>query len=338
MHECVEGGAEEYLVKPVTRKEVQHIWQHVARKRSAGALAGAIPQGAAATPLVQAMAAAISSVAAVAVAMPMPPEAAQAAAAVHRCSSMEQEQAVSVVAAAPPSAPPTHQQQPPDLEAVGQFLSLLREEKKQQLSQAAQHVAALDEDIAACGPLAAAARCGCAEGADCAPAAKRARIARVPTTDAEEESSTLDPPSSWQAAAAAAAPEAVPGAEAGARWARVAPLADRLQELFFEQRQLATAHQQTTGGWAGVFGERWARDVNHLHTRYTLTSCCRKRASGRLCAGPERLGATDELADEGVPAGRRPGQSAGNGECGERKERGGNSMRGILDVGRIDQW
>lgn len=39
--QCVQGGAEEYLVKPVTRKEVQHIWQHVLRKRSAAA---AVPQ------------------------------------------------------------------------------------------------------------------------------------------------------------------------------------------------------------------------------------------------------------------------------------------------------
>jgi len=31
--ECVKGGAEEYLVKPVTRKEVQHIWQHVLRQQ-----------------------------------------------------------------------------------------------------------------------------------------------------------------------------------------------------------------------------------------------------------------------------------------------------------------
>ena len=30
---CEEGGAEEYLVKPVTQKEVANIWQHVLRKR-----------------------------------------------------------------------------------------------------------------------------------------------------------------------------------------------------------------------------------------------------------------------------------------------------------------
>lgn len=35
VYECVSSGAEEYLVKPVTRKEVQHMWQHVLRKRSA---------------------------------------------------------------------------------------------------------------------------------------------------------------------------------------------------------------------------------------------------------------------------------------------------------------
>ncbi len=34
VNECVSSGAEEYLVKPVTRKEVQHMWQHVLKKRS----------------------------------------------------------------------------------------------------------------------------------------------------------------------------------------------------------------------------------------------------------------------------------------------------------------
>lgn len=37
VYECVNSGAEEYLVKPVTQKEVQYIWQHVLRKRSAAA-------------------------------------------------------------------------------------------------------------------------------------------------------------------------------------------------------------------------------------------------------------------------------------------------------------
>lgn len=41
VYECVEGGAEEYLVKPVTHKEVRHIWQHVLKKRSA---ATTVPQ------------------------------------------------------------------------------------------------------------------------------------------------------------------------------------------------------------------------------------------------------------------------------------------------------
>ena len=31
--ECIRGGAEDYLLKPVTRKEVQHIWQHVWRRQ-----------------------------------------------------------------------------------------------------------------------------------------------------------------------------------------------------------------------------------------------------------------------------------------------------------------
>lgn len=41
VYECVESGAEEYLVKPVTHKEVRHIWQHVLKKRS---MATTVPQ------------------------------------------------------------------------------------------------------------------------------------------------------------------------------------------------------------------------------------------------------------------------------------------------------
>lgn len=40
--DCVTYGAEEYLVKPVTRKEVVNMWQHVVRKQTA--LTAAVPQ------------------------------------------------------------------------------------------------------------------------------------------------------------------------------------------------------------------------------------------------------------------------------------------------------
>ena len=33
--EAIKGGAEEYLVKPVTRKEVANIWQYVWKRLSA---------------------------------------------------------------------------------------------------------------------------------------------------------------------------------------------------------------------------------------------------------------------------------------------------------------
>lgn len=33
--QAIKGGAEEYLVKPVTRKEVQNIWQHVWKRLQA---------------------------------------------------------------------------------------------------------------------------------------------------------------------------------------------------------------------------------------------------------------------------------------------------------------
>ena len=32
--ECVKQGAEDYLLKPVTQKEIKQIWQHVWRRRS----------------------------------------------------------------------------------------------------------------------------------------------------------------------------------------------------------------------------------------------------------------------------------------------------------------
>ncbi|KAF5833547.1 hypothetical protein DUNSADRAFT_10078 [Dunaliella salina] len=46
VYECIRGGAEEYLIKPVTRKEVQNIWTHIIRRLNhpptgAGAGAGA---------------------------------------------------------------------------------------------------------------------------------------------------------------------------------------------------------------------------------------------------------------------------------------------------------
>ncbi|EFN57379.1 hypothetical protein CHLNCDRAFT_142774 [Chlorella variabilis] len=57
--ECVQQGAEEYLVKPVTKKEVQHIWQHVWRKRCAAAQVPQLPLEAAAAAAAAAGAAAL---------------------------------------------------------------------------------------------------------------------------------------------------------------------------------------------------------------------------------------------------------------------------------------
>ena len=31
--ECIRAGAEDYLLKPLTKKEVQYIWQHVWRRK-----------------------------------------------------------------------------------------------------------------------------------------------------------------------------------------------------------------------------------------------------------------------------------------------------------------
>ena len=38
--ECIQGGAEDYLLKPVARKDVQHVWQHAWRRRGAAAASG----------------------------------------------------------------------------------------------------------------------------------------------------------------------------------------------------------------------------------------------------------------------------------------------------------
>ena len=36
--ECIRAGAEDYLLKPLTKKEVQYIWQHVWRRKHQPAL------------------------------------------------------------------------------------------------------------------------------------------------------------------------------------------------------------------------------------------------------------------------------------------------------------
>ncbi len=41
VYECIRGGAEEYLIKPVTRKEVQNIWTHIIRRLNNTPTAGA---------------------------------------------------------------------------------------------------------------------------------------------------------------------------------------------------------------------------------------------------------------------------------------------------------
>jgi hypothetical protein len=45
MYNCIKGGAEEYLVKPVTKKEVQNIWTHVIRRLHASNGASKALQG-----------------------------------------------------------------------------------------------------------------------------------------------------------------------------------------------------------------------------------------------------------------------------------------------------
>ncbi|KAL4448071.1 hypothetical protein ABPG75_005290 [Micractinium tetrahymenae] len=91
---AVQNGAEEYLVKPVTKKEVQHIWQHVWRRRCAAATVPQLPQEAAA-----AMAAA-------------------AAAAVAQQQAQQQAQQAAAAAAAP--QPPAQDVQQPASASIQQ--------------------------------------------------------------------------------------------------------------------------------------------------------------------------------------------------------------------------
>ena len=43
--ECIRAGAEDYLLKPLTKKEVQYIWQHVWRRKHQPAVRTPPPLG-----------------------------------------------------------------------------------------------------------------------------------------------------------------------------------------------------------------------------------------------------------------------------------------------------
>lgn len=43
--ECIRAGAEDYLLKPLTKKEVQYIWQHVWRRKHQPAVRIPPPSG-----------------------------------------------------------------------------------------------------------------------------------------------------------------------------------------------------------------------------------------------------------------------------------------------------
>jgi protein suppressor of PHYA-105 1 len=160
VYECVQGGAEEYLVKPVTRKEVQHIWQHVLRKRTAEA---AVPQAAAAA----------------AAAAAAPPQAAPAPAPPEPRESQHEDSAASArpaAAAPPPPPPPPGLPRPalaaPDYASASHVLKLMREARLAQLEDVETQARALEEDAAAVA--AALAQAGAVA---VAPAAKRQRTA-----------------------------------------------------------------------------------------------------------------------------------------------------------------
>ena len=115
VYECVSSGAEEYLVKPVTRKEIQHMWQHVLRKRSALVT---VPQQQQQQSLVAGAAENATATAAAAVTTGTAPQ---------TTSSIEK-------GVAP--------------EALTHFLQLMRETRRKEAAELKRRLMEIDEDIA----------------------------------------------------------------------------------------------------------------------------------------------------------------------------------------------
>lgn len=256
VYQCVQGGAEEYLVKPVTRKEVQHMWQHVLRKRS---VAATVPQA----PLAAAHAAAQEADAGPFLAI------APAAAEDERHEGSSAEALPSPVnqsAAQPKSAlrspaPPKSPQVPSkeDLGATCQFLQLMRSTHMEEMAALKQQVAALEADAAL---VAAGLRASMeSQGSGCLstpsgeePASKRQRcgVATDPRTCSQHTP------------------------QVGAH-----PIAGRLKEL--ESVYFGRRH----AGGERHYLEGFARDLNVLARGKTLTQVATLRAGD--IASPQEM-------------------------------------------------
>jgi WD40 repeat protein len=140
VQECVSSGAEEYLVKPVTRKEVQHMWQHVLRKRSALAT---VPQAEIAISVLGAPTNNNVAVTGATVTENLPKEA----------LLPRRDSRAPTAAAAIAAAPLTSVQHPTptvtaDLEGAKQFLMLMRQSRQAEAAKIQRQLAEIEYDIA----------------------------------------------------------------------------------------------------------------------------------------------------------------------------------------------
>jgi len=183
VYECVQGGAEEYLVKPVTRKEVQHMWQHVLRKRSAAATVPQAPLAAAQAAQAEAEPRAHqghlflkqerrngseSSV------EPLRNPDPVASLPCRNCGGAGVQQQVNPVTAGTAL--------PEDFEATHHFLQLMQESRQNEIAEVVKEIEALDADTAVVVARLQDAEDEVSHVAQAGPASKRRRTTEQPST------------------------------------------------------------------------------------------------------------------------------------------------------------
>ncbi|KAL4528263.1 hypothetical protein Ndes2437B_g00361 [Nannochloris sp. 'desiccata'] len=236
--ECVSSGAEEYLVKPVTRKEVQHMWQHVLRKRSALAT---VPQ-------------AISGDAKV-ITTDGPSTSAEnnnTSADLHDISrashrpvtaplrNLQKKPAAAAAAAAAAPVPVAAPLVPAaDLEGAKQFLLLMRQARQAEAAKIQRQLAEIELDISVVGGKRAVE--------DAPPSVKRQRTSTSSISNATTNSTITN-------------------------WTAISSRLDSLEPLYFDRRR------NGTGGNSVSALDSLARDLNVLSQSNSLEVCASLRA------------------------------------------------------------
>lgn len=127
VYECVERGAEEYLVKPVTQKEVQHIWQHILKKRCA---VTTVPQAQSTDSLFK---------------NEVTPQVQQQQQQ-HQIDQQQRKMMSRSTSIASGVGSPNVQEKPCDLAAAGDFLKLMRDARMDEIVKLREQLQALEHD------------------------------------------------------------------------------------------------------------------------------------------------------------------------------------------------